>query len=77
MIADSEAAEKVLARASGTQLKPVIMIGDAGLSESVSAEFDSPHRAPRADQGPCPRRPLIAWLMRDAIISELCNADSR
>ncbi len=68
----SESQKKFL-RGLGHALKPVIMIGDAGLSESVMNEFSSTiehHELIKVRVRTSDR------VIRDQIIAELCNTGS-
>ncbi len=68
----SEAQKKFL-RGLGHDLKPLILVGDAGLSESVLAEFESTlahHELIKVSVRVGDRK------ARDAIVTELCTAGS-
>jgi RNA-binding protein len=68
----SESRKKVL-RGLGHRLKPVIMVGDAGLSEAFLREFDSTishHELIKVRVRAAGRR------SRDALIDELCRRGS-
>lgn len=68
----SEAQKKFL-RGLGHQLKPVVMVGEAGLSENVRAEFETAithHELIKVSVRAGDRR------ARDAIIANLCDDDA-
>jgi len=68
----SESQKKFL-RGLGHDLKPLIMVGDAGLSESVLAEFETTlahHELIKVSVRVGDRK------ARDAIIAELCTVGS-
>lgn len=68
----SEAQKKFL-RGLGHDLKPLIMVGDAGLSESVLSEFETTlahHELIKVSVRVGDRK------SRDAIIAELCSVGS-
>ena len=65
--------QKKFLRGLGHQLKPLIMVGDAGLSESLLAEYESTldhHELIKVRVRVGDRN------ARDAIIRELCDAGS-
>ncbi len=65
--------QKKFLRGLGHQLKPVIMIGDAGLSDSVLKEFAATinhHELIKVRIRCCDRQ------TRDAMISDLCDKGS-
>ena len=64
--------QKKFLRGLGHQLKPLIMVGDAGLSESLLAEFESTlehHELIKV------RVRVGDRAARDEIIEKLCDAD--